>query len=384
MRLVADTAELAQLCARAANSSFVTVDTEFLRDRTYWPRLCLVQVADEQGAFAIDSMAPEIDLGPLYALMDDAAVLKVFHAARQDIEIFFHRLGRVPAPIYDTQVAAMVCGFGDSVGYETLVGQFAGVGLDKSMRFTDWARRPLDDRQIDYALADVIHLRKVYTKLAERIAASGRAEWVTEEMATLIAPATYALDPRTAWLRIKSRSNRPRYLAVLRELAAWREIEAQHRDVPRGRVLKDETLVDIAAAAPQSEADLRRLRSAGRDQVGAASVAGILGAIATARALPADSCPVPNDRPPQSAKLGPAIELLKVLLRIRCESYGVAQKLVASSDDIEAIARDDGADIPALHGWRHQVFGEDAIRLKQGTIALACEGQRLKVVSLGG
>jgi len=382
MDLMTETAALEAFCARAVRSRYITVDTEFIRDRTYWSRLCLVQIADDEEAIAIDPLAPGIDLAPLYALMN-APVLKVFHAARQDIEIFFHKCGRVPAPLFDSQVAAMVCGFGDAASYETLVARLAGASLDKSLRFTDWAKRPLSKRQIEYALADVIHLRKVYEKLSRRVADTKRDTWMAEEMAVLTDPGTYNMDPANAWRRLKTRSRKPRYLSTLRELAAWRETEAQRRDVPRNRILRDDVLADIAAAAPKNEEELTRLRSVTHGQVGRAAYQAILGAVARGLATPEQDAPEPLAEAFDEGRVGPSVELLKVLLKIRCDQHGVASKLVASAADVEAIARDDQADVPALHGWRREVFGEDALKLKHGRIALGADGPSLKVVELG-
>ena len=382
MNLITETAALDAFCAQAARSSYVTVDTEFIRDRTYYSRLCLVQLADDTEAVAIDPLAPGMDLKPLSALMA-APVLKVFHAARQDIEIFFQMCGSVPAPVFDTQVAAMVCGFGDAASYETLVARLAGASIDKSLRFTDWAKRPLSTRQLNYALADVIHLRKVYEKLSKRVAETRRESWVAEEMAVLIDPATYRMEPSLAWRRLKTRSRRPRYLAILREIAAWRETEAQRRDVPRNRILRDDVLADVAAAAPKNEEELLRLRSVAHGQVARASYRDILAAIARGAATPEADAPEPPREAFDEGKTGPAVDLIKVLLKIKCDQHGVASKLVASAADVEAIARDDSADVPALHGWRREVFGEDALRLKHGRIALSADGPNLKVVEVG-
>jgi len=382
MDLITETAALEAFCARATGSKYVTVDTEFIRDRTYWSRLCLIQIADDNEAVAIDPLAAGIDLKPICTLMS-APVLKVFHAARQDIEIFFHMCGGVPAPIFDTQVAAMVCGFGDAASYETLVARLAGASLDKSLRFTDWAKRPLSKRQHEYALADVIHLRKVYEKLSRRVAEAKRESWLAEELAVLTNPATYRMEPAEAWRRLKTRSRRPRYLAILRELAAWRETEAQRRDVPRNRILRDDVLADVAAAAPENEEELTRLRSIAHGQVARASYQAILAAVGRGADIPEQDAPEPLGEAFDEGRVGPSVELLKVLLKIKCDEHGVASKLVANAADVEAIARDDNADVPALHGWRRAVFGEDALKLKHGRIALGADGPNLKVVEIG-
>jgi ribonuclease D len=384
MTIIADSAALAAFCHHAAKADFVTVDTEFIRDRTFWPRLCLAQIAEREHAVAIDPLAEGMSLEPLFELLNDHKVIKVFHAARQDIEIFFKLSGRIPAPVFDTQIAAMVCGFGESVGYERLVAKFARARIDKGMRFTDWARRPLSRKQIEYALDDVIHLRVVYQALAKRIMETGRASWLDEEMAELTNPATYRTDPAEAWRRIKARIRKPRHLWILRELAAWREAEAQTRDVPRNRVLRDDLLVDIAVHEPRTMEDLNTLRSAGRERPSRTSVAALLAIVARAREVPAHELPHLDDGDHEAvATASPSVDLLKVLLKLRCDQHGVAQKLVASTDDLAAIAEDDHASVPALHGWRRELFGEDALALKHGRIALSMRGANIEVVRHG-
>ena len=382
MELIADNTTLARFCEQIAGSKFVTVDTEFIRDRTYWPQLCLVQAAGEDAAGAIDTLAEGLDLAPFLALLARHDVLKVFHAARQDIEIFYQLTGRVPAPLFDTQIAAMVCGFGDSVSYEALAARYAKARIDKSMRFTDWSRRPLTGKQLAYALSDVTHLRIVYEKLSQRLTETGRASWVAEEMAMLTSPATYEADPREAWRRLKSRSAKPRFLAVLRELAEWREHEARRRNQPRGRILRDEALKEIAAHEPASLDELTNLRSLGRggfrDETGRA----IIAAVERGRAVPDADCPAPGEPEPGEQQNGSSVELLKVLLKMKCERHRVAQKLVASAADIEALAASDNAEIPALHGWRREVFGEDALALKHGRLGLTADDGRVRMVRL--
>ncbi len=383
MPLIADSAQLAAFCARLSKADFITVDTEFMRERTYWPQLCLIQVAGPDDVAAIDPLAHGMDLGPLLDLLVDKRMLKVFHAARQDIEIFFHLTGRIPTPLFDTQVAAMVCGYGDSVSYETLAAQLAGARIDKSVRFTDWSARPLSDRQIGYALADVTHLRKVYEGLAKRLMTSGRAHWLQEEMATLLEPGTYRLEPDEAWRRLKPRGgSKPRLVAVLREVAAWREREAQRRDIPRNRIVRDETLVDIAAHAPTTVEDLARLRGLSKSMAEGRMGQDILVAVARGISMPEDQIPVLPPAVEMPGGLGPVVELLKVLLKIKCERQQVAQKLVASTADLERIAADDNADVRALHGWRREVFGEDALALKHGRLALAMKGKRIVLMPL--
>jgi len=380
MTLITDQRALTEFCRRLFQEQFVTVDTEFLRDKTYWPQLCLLQIAGDKEAAAIDALAPGIDLEPVYDLMVDRNILKVFHAARQDVEIFYNRMGAIPAPLFDTQIAAMVCGFGESVGYETLVSKLAKGHIDKSSRFTDWSLRPLSRRQLDYALADVTFLRRVYEKLKRRIDRTGRAEWMDAEMDVLTDPATYRIDPNESWRRLKVRSRQPRFLAVLRAVAAWREREAQARDVPRSRILRDEALLEIAAHAPSTAEELARTRSLPRGMAEGRSGAGMLAAVAAGRAVPESEAPHLPERIELPRGLGPVIELLKVLLKMKCEEHGVAQKLVASSADLELIAADDDADVPALKGWRRELFGADALALKHGREALTIEGKSIRVV----
>jgi ribonuclease D len=382
MTLIADSETLATFCHGLADAAYITVDTEFMRDKTYWPILCLVQVAGPEGSAAIDPLAPGIDLEPLFALMRKSSLLKVFHAARQDIEIFYNLTGSVPAPLFDSQVAAMVCGFGDSVSYETLAGRLAGAHIDKSSRFTDWQRRPLSERQLHYALDDVIHLRRVYEKLSARLAATGRAHWLEEEMAELTSPATYRLEPTEAWRRIKLRTNSRRVLALARELSTWREAAAQQRNLPRGRVLRDEQLIEIASHAPASVDDLAQARGLGRGFAEGRFGTEILQLIARVQAMPDASYPVPEPRRDPPPGIGPLVDLLRVLLKLRCEENDVAVKLVADTDDLEAIAGDDQADVRALQGWRQELFGKDALDLKHGRLALTAAGKRLKLVRL--
>ncbi len=382
MSPITETAALAEFCGRAAQSDYITVDTEFIRDKTYWPRLCLVQVASAEEAVAIDTLAPGIELEPLFELMVQPGTLKVFHAARQDVEIFDYLSARIPTPIFDTQVAAMVCGFGDSVGYDKLVHALTGNHIDKSLRFTDWSKRPLPGRMLAYALSDVTHLRPVYEKLADEVARNSRATWLDEEMAVLTDPATYRQDPAESWHRVKTRIRKPRHLAILRALAAWREETAQARDIPRVRVMRDEALNDIAVHEPKKMEDLHGLRSVRRDQLGDKRAGELLGVVAAALALPESEYPKLDQRNAQQGKVGPACELLKVLLKLKCEQHRVAQKLVASSYDIEAIARDDEADVPALHGWRRELYGADALALKHGRLAITADGGALRVIEL--
>jgi ribonuclease D len=382
MTLITDSTALAEFCARQQGAAFITVDTEFMRERTYWPVLCLVQVAGPDEAAAIDALAPDIDLAPLLSLMNDPASLKVFHAARQDLEIFFHLSGAVPHPLFDTQVAAMVCGFGDSVSYETLVRKLAGAQLDKASRFTDWSHRPLTGRQIEYALGDVVHLRTVYERLQQQLAKNGRTNWFSEEMAALEDPALYRSEPDDAWRRFRLRGRADsRFLAVLRAVARWREAAAQQRDLPRGRILRDEALLEIASHPPRQVEQLARIRGLAKNVAEGKFGAEILEAVAAGLTDPDPPPPIVQkaQNPPG---LGPLIELLRVLLKQRCEDFEVAQKLVASSDELEAIAADDAADVPALHGWRREVFGADALALKHGALALTAGRNRIELVPL--
>ena len=384
MSLITDTPTLAAVCQRLRQCRYVTVDTEFMREKTYWPQLCLVQLAGPEEAWAVDPLAPDIDLAPLFELMADPAVLKVFHAARQDIEIFLHLSGAVPTPVFDTQIAAMVCGFGDAVSYETLATQLARARIDKSMRFTDWSARPLTERQLHYALSDVTHLRPAYEKLQKRLDRDGRVEWLKEEMEILADPATYRVDPEEAWRRLKPRSNSPRFLMVLKELAAWREREAQDRDLPRQRVVRDETLLEIAAHAPTNVDDLARTRGLTRGTAEGRHGAMILEIVARALKAPDLACPQPPERHDLPRGLGPVVDLLRVLLKLKCDQNDVAQRLIASGPDLDLIAADDHATVPALQGWRRHLFGDDALRLKHGKIglALAADGKSLRLIPL--
>jgi ribonuclease D len=382
MQLRADTAALADFAERQHGAGYITVDTEFMRDRTYWPVLCLVQIAGPEDAAVIDTLAPGIDLAPLFKLLADPKVLKVFHAARQDVEIFFHLTGQIPTPIVDTQVAAMVCGFGDAVSYENLAGKLAGARIDKSSRFTDWSHRPLTERQLHYALSDVTHLRPAYEKLARRMEKTGRTEWVAEEMAILTDPETYRLEPREAWHRLKPRSDKPRFLALLREVATWREEEAQRRDQPRNRIAKDETLTEIAAHAPITPEELARCRGLSKGFAESRQGQSLLAAVKRGLELPEDELPTPSPRQDTPPGVGPRVDLLRVLLKMRCETHQVAQKLVASASELERIAADDDAPVPALAGWRRDLFGADALALKHGRLALTASGKEVKIVSL--
>ncbi len=382
MTLLTDPAQVAALCARLAAEDFVTVDTEFIREKTYWPVLCLIQLAGEDEAAAVDPLAPGMDLTPVWDLMQNPDVVKVFHAARQDIEIFVHRTGKTPAPVYDTQIAAMVCGFGDQVGYEQLVRKLAKAQIDKGARFADWAARPLTGKQLAYALSDVTHLRTAYRKLRAQIRSAGREDWIAEDMAALEDAAGYVTTPDDAWKRVRSRSLKPRYLGVLKQVAAWRESFAQQKNIPRNRVFRDETLIDVAANGPRTVAALARTRGISRGLAEGPAGQAILKAVERGRNAPAPA-PLPDAvREELPAGAAPVVEFLKVLLKERCEKGRVAQKLVASAADLERIAIDDEADVPALGGWRRTLFGEDALALKHGRLALAVRNGGIETIRL--
>jgi ribonuclease D len=378
MSLLSTSEDVAALCERLAQHPFVTVDTEFLRETTFWPKVCVIQLASPEEAAAIDALAEGIDLTPFFELMANEEVVKVFHAARQDLEIVWRLAALIPKPLFDTQVAAMVCGFGDQASYGELAKSIARVSVDKSSRFTDWSRRPLSEAQVRYAIADVTHLRDIYLHLRGRLERSARLDWLADEMEALTSPATYVQHPDDAWERLRHRARKPRDLAALIELAAWREAEAQARDVPRARVLKDDALVEIALAAPRTEEALSNLRAIPRGLERSRSGAEILAAIERAMARDPSSLP-PIERDRRSAN-GATVELLKVLLRLVCEETGVAAKMIATVDDLEAIAANDNADVMALKGWRRAVFGDKALELKRGRLALAVENG--KVVTL--
>ncbi|MBB1497727.1 ribonuclease D [Paracoccus sp. MC1862] len=388
-RIITTTEDLAAFCELAKAQPYVTLDTEFLRERTYYSKLCLIQMAlppasgpkAEGGpATLVDPLAPGLSLEPLYDLFRHTATVKVFHAARQDLEIFFHDAGVFPDPLFDTQVAAMVCGFGEQAGYETLVKRIAKQPLDKSSRFTDWSRRPLTQAQAEYALADVTHLRAIYEFLSAQLQKTGRDAWVAEEAQALINPETYISRPEEAWERVRTRSGSPRFLAVVRELARFREIHAQTRDIPRSRVFKDDAMIELASTKPLTEDDLGKSRLLLRDARRGEIAQGILEAVKAG----IEATDLPKVAPDEPGKPGNAAlsQLLRVLLQAKADAAGVAPKLIASSSELDAIAT--GArDVPALSGWRGEVFGEDALRLTQGKIALSAQGGAVRVVVVG-
>ncbi|HBB84409.1 MAG TPA: ribonuclease D [Sulfitobacter sp.] len=385
MKTITTTADLAQFCEEAARHEYVTVDTEFLRERTYYSKLCLVQLAmpgtDDSNAVLVDPLAEGISLEPLYTLFRDTSVVKVFHAARQDLEIFFVDAEVFPEPLFDTQVAAMVCGFGEQVGYETLVRKIAHESLDKTSRFTDWSRRPLTDAQKTYVLADVTHLRQIYEFLARKLEQTGRARWVAEELETLLSPDTYVTQPQDAWKRVKTRTNSPKFLAIVRELAAFREDYARTRNIPRNRVFKDDALVELASLKPSNGEELNRARLLLREARKGEIAEGILKAVAAGVACKAADMPQP-DRKREKLQVNPALaDLLRVLLKAKTESAGVAAKLIASASDLDMLSAGE-RDVQALRGWRHEVFGADALLLCEGKIALAADGNDVKTVKV--
>jgi ribonuclease D len=383
MNIITTTAALAEFCARAMTAPYVTVDTEFLRERTYFAKLCLLQMAlpgtDDSDAVIVDPLADGIDLAPVIDLFRHPGTVKVFHAARQDIEIFCVEYDVIPAPLFDTQVAAMVCGFGEQAGYETLVRKIAKAEVDKSSRFTDWSRRPLSDAQLTYALADVTHLRQIYETLSGRLKKTGRASWVAEEMAILNDPATYRTDPATAWEKIKTRTSSPKFLGLIRELARFREEYAMARDVPRSRVFKDDALVEVASLRPQTEADLQKARLLLREGRKPEVMEGILAAVKQATALRPEDLPLGERRMPDSQINMALADLLRVLLKARSEAQDVAPRLIASAADLDALAAGD-RNVPALQGWRYQAFGEEALLLCSGQVALTARGQSVVTV----
>ncbi len=383
MRVITTTSALTETCSKLAERDFVAVDTEFMREQTFWPDLCLIQLAGPDEEAIVDPMAPGIDLKPFYDLMADTRVVKVFHAARQDVEIVFCEAGLIPTPIFDTQIAAMVCGFGESVSYVNLVKKITGRDLDKSSRFTDWSRRPLTEKQLVYALGDVTHLRDIYIALKTELENTGRASWLDEEMADLTAPSTYESHPENAWQRLKMRVKNRKALAVLIELAAWRERLAQAQDVPRGRILRDEALYDIANQQPTSADKLSELRTLSDGFARSQRARDIIDAVARGLARdPKTVPPLPHSQP-MSAEATATIELLKVLLKAAAARHRVAPRLIANSDDLERIASEAEPDVSAMKGWRRQLFGEDALKLKRGELALTLSKGEVLAISSG-
>ena len=384
MDLISTTPALADACTRFAAQSFVTVDTEFMRETTYYPKLCLIQMAGPDGSgVLVDPLSPDLDLAPFFALMADTSVLKVFHAARQDIEIIHKLGGLIPAPLFDTQVAAMVCGFGESIAYDALVARTSDGRIDKTSRFTDWRRRPLSQDQLEYALADVTYLRDAYRFLAKALEVEKREDWLEDEMAVLADPKTYDIHPDDAWRRLKLRIRKPIELAVLKEVAAWREREARARDQPRSRVLKDDAVYEIAQQQPKDEAALSRLRTVSKGFERSTAGREILAAVARAAAIPKAELPPVPKAPNLPDGTASAVEFLRVLLKIVVEERGVAGRLIASADDLEKLAVDgERANVGALQGWRRELFGERALELLAGRSALVYRDRRVEVVKL--
>ena len=381
MEPIVATADLEAFCTRLSLAPFIAVDTEFMRETTYWPKLCLIQVAGADEAAVIDPLAEGLDLKPLLDLLADETLIKVVHAGRQDIEIF-NNLGVIPKPLFDSQIAAMAAGYGEQIAYDALVRQMLRIDLDKSSRFTDWARRPLSAAQLSYALADVVHLAELYPKLRERLEKNGRLAWVADEMASLVEPANYDVDPENAWKRLKPRRFTARYLSVFKAVAAWRERTAQTRDQVRGRILKDEAIDEVAAQTPTTTDAFERLRSVPKG-FGGSKFGAELAAVIKQAVADADTYAPVVERPERSGPApGAVVELLKVLLKSKAEEANVAPRLIASVADLEKIAISDKADTPALKGWRRQLFGDDALKLKRGELALVLEGARVTVVEL--
>jgi len=382
MTLITETSKLIDACERFSRDSFLAIDTEFMRERTYYPQLCLIQIAGKDEAVTVDALATKINLNPILDLMANHKIIKVFHACRQDMEIFFNLNRRIPFPVFDTQIGAMVCGYGESVGYDKLVRQITGVQIDKSSRFTDWSHRPLSKQQLNYALSDVTHLRTVYESLLNQLEKNGRINWLNEEFQNVLNPKTYDIPLDQIWKRLKIKNGRPKFLILVRELCAFREKEAQNRNIPRNRVIRDDVLLDIAARSPSSSVDLAKVRSLSTQFAEGRLGKSILRVVAEASNIPESDAPQLeklNKSKPQKPAL---IELLKVLLKHKSEDNNVAQKLIASTADLEAIAENDNANVLALSGWRKDVFGDDALLLKSGKIALSAAGDRIRVIPI--
>ena len=382
VKIINTNCALNDFCNNLVDTDFITVDTEFIREKTYWPKLCLLQIAGKKTFAAIDPLASDIDLEPVFKLFKNPRIIKVFHASRQDLEIFFNLTGHLPSPIFDTQVAAMVCGFGDSIGYEQLVLKLTGIQVDKTSRFTDWSLRPLTNKQISYALSDVIHLRPVYEKILIRLEQTNRSSWIKEEMSILTRRETYEGDPSDAYKRFKSRSSNRKFLAILRELAAWRERQAQSRNVPRNRILKDDSIIQIANSKPKDTEQLALVRGLGKKISEGDYGNQILTCIKVASLIPNDKCPKIDEKIEIPQGIGPIVDILKVLLKLKSEEFEVAGKLIAKISDIEQIAAfGEDANVPALKGWRRNIFGNDAITLRSGQSYLTIEGNKIAVRS---
>jgi len=372
--VITESAALAAFCARLESEAFITVDTEFMREKTYFPQLCLVQIAGSNEAAAIDPLASDLDLTPLYTLLANEHVLKVFHACRQDIEIFYHHAGKVPSPIYDTQIAAMVCGYGESAGYESLVNKILHRSVDKSSRFTDWSKRPLTEKQLTYAMDDVLHLREIYAALQKRLTETGRAHWINEEMQPLLDPKTYDMDPNDAWRKIRLRQNSPRYLAMAQAAARWRELTARERNVPRGRVMKDETLAEVAHTKPEDFVGLQAIRGF-YPTMSATHYESLFAMLKEAETLPSSEWPRIPAKPAMPEGSEAIVDLLRLLLKACAAKHHVVPRLIADKDDLELLAIGTRENIHALTGWRYEIFGEHALRLLSGNVAIKADGK---------
>jgi len=379
MTLISDNSSLISACDKLSKEVYLGVDTEFMREKTYYPKLCLIQISGEKDAIAVDALSPDINLSPVLSLLYNPNITKVFHACRQDMEIFFNLTKKIPYPVFDTQIAAMVCGYGDAISYDKLVKQIVEIEIDKSSRFTDWSQRPLSNTQLKYALSDVTHLRKVYESLEKQLKASNRETWLLEELGLVTNPNTYIVDPENIWSRLKVKSGRPRFLILVKALASFREQEAQRKDIPRNRVLRDDVLLDIAARAPETPEELAKVRSISTNYAASKSGNEILKTISLARKIPTEKAPKIEKRERKNNHSSAIVELLKVLLKMKSEENNVAQKLIAGTADLEAIAEDDMANVPALKGWRREIFGNDALLLKSGKIGLSIYNSSVKI-----
>lgn len=373
INLITDTASLNDFAASISTEKYITVDTEFMREKTYYPQLCLIQVAGEKTSAAIDALSPALDLSEFYKLLANTALLKVFHACRQDMEIFYHHMGTVPAPIFDTQVAAMVCGFGESVSYETLISKTLGIAVDKSMRFTDWSRRPLTDKQLVYAMDDVLHLREAYAIMEKRLSETGRTDWIQDEIGTLLAPETYAMDPDDAWKRLRLRNTKPHYLSMVQAVARWRELMARERNIPRGRIMKDETVVEVAGTKPKDFPALQAIRGF-YPSMQAAQYESLFAAIKETESLPASSYPHVPAKPILPSGSESLVDLLRLLLKHCAYANQTVPRLIADKDDLELLAIGKRADIRALQGWRYEIFGQKALKLLEGKVSIKADG----------
>jgi ribonuclease D len=382
MTLITESNKLAEACNRLTNEKFLSIDTEFMREKTYYPQLCLIQIAGEKEAIIIDALAKDINLNPVLELMENKTITKVFHACRQDMEIFYNLNHKIPSPIFDTQIGAMVCGYGESVGYDKLVRQITGIQIDKSSRFTDWSYRPLSKQQLSYALSDVTHLRTVFEALSSQLEKSGRIKWLEEEFKTVLNPETYNTPLDKSWKRLKVKTGKPRFLILIRELCAFREREAQNRNVPRNRVIRDDILLDIAARSPRSPSDLAKVRNLTTQFSQGKLGESILRVVEAANQISDSDAPRLEKSDYFQHQKSALVDLLKVLLKLKSENFNVAQKLIANSTDLEAIANNNKANVLALTGWRKDIFGEDALLLKAGKIALSASNGKIELIRL--